>query len=75
MIVTCILATYSSKPNTLIIPLCERPTTHWEWKDGESSVYLSCESTRSGAGRWSIVLLGSVGSVHILEDLSEGCYM
>ena len=28
--------------------------------DGESSVYTSCGSTRSGTGRWSTVLSGSV---------------
>ena len=39
-----VLATYSSKPNTLVIPLWERTTAHWEWRDGKSSVYTSCES-------------------------------
>jgi hypothetical protein len=67
-----VLATYSGKPNTSAIPLCERPSTHWEWRDGESSVYTSCESTRSGTRRWSTVLSGSAGPVHVLEDLSEG---
>jgi hypothetical protein len=52
-----VLATYSCKPNTSAIPLCGRPTAHWEWRDGKSSVYTSCESARSGAGRWSTVLL------------------
>jgi hypothetical protein len=70
-----VLATYSSKPNTLAIPLCKMTTAHWECGDGESSVYPSCESTRSGAGRWCTVLSGSTGPVHILEDLSEGLYM
>ena len=44
---------------------------HWEWRDGESSVYTSCESTRSGIGRWSTMLSGSARPVHVLEDLSE----
>jgi hypothetical protein len=70
-----VLATYSSKPNTLAIPLCKMTTAHWECGDGESSVYPSCESTRSGVGRWCTVLSGSTGPVHILEDLSEGLYM
>ena len=35
-------------------------------------MYTSGESTRSGAGRWSTVLSGSVGPIHILEDTSEG---
>jgi hypothetical protein len=51
-----VLATYSSKSNTSVISLWERTITHWEWRNGESSVYTSCESTRSGAGRWSTVL-------------------
>jgi hypothetical protein len=34
-----VLATYSTKPNTLAIPLCEMITTHWEWRDGESIMY------------------------------------
>ena len=67
-----LLATYSGKTNASAIPMHERPTTHWEWRDGESSVYTSCESARSGAGRWSTVLLGSAGPVHVLEDPSEG---
>jgi hypothetical protein len=33
------LATCSGKPKTLVILSCERPTAHWEWRDGESSVY------------------------------------
>ena len=67
-----VLATYSGKPNTLAILLCERSTTHWEWRDGESNIYPFCESTRSGIGRWSTVLSGSAGPVHVLEDPSEG---
>jgi hypothetical protein len=67
-----VLATYFGKPNTLAIPLCEITTAHWECGDGESSVYPSCESTRSGAGRRCTVLSGSAGPVHILEDPSEG---
>ena len=27
-----ILATYSSKPNTSAIPLCEKTTVHWAWE-------------------------------------------
>jgi hypothetical protein len=54
-----VLATYSGKPNTLAIPLCEATITHWECRDGESSVYPSCESTGSGTGRWCTVLSGS----------------
>jgi hypothetical protein len=67
-----VLATYFGKPNTLAIPLCETTTAHWECGDGESSVYPSYESTRSGAGRWCTVLSGRAGRVHILEDPSEG---
>ena len=67
-----VLATYSSKPNTSVIPMRERPTVHWEWRDDESSVYTSYESARSDAGRWSTVLSGSAGPVHVLEDPSEG---
>ena len=39
-----VLATYSSKPDILAIPLCEKTTAHWECGDGESSVYTSYES-------------------------------
>ena len=67
-----VLATYSGKPNTPAIPLCERPTAHWEWSDGESSMYTSYGSTSSGAGRWSTMLSGSGGPAHVLEDPSEG---
>ena len=67
-----VLATYFGKPNTSVIPLGERTTTHWEWRDGESSVYTSYECARSGAGRWSTMLSGSTGPIHVLEDLSEG---
>ena len=54
-----VLVTYFDKPNTSAIPLCERLTAHLEWRVGETSVNTSCESTRSGAGRWSTVLSGS----------------
>ena len=27
-----VLATYSGKPKTSAIPLCEKLTTHWEWE-------------------------------------------
>ena len=67
-----VLVTYSGKSNTMAIPLCERPTAHWEWRNDESSVYTSCESTKSGAGRWSAMLSGSAGPIHVLEDQSEG---
>jgi hypothetical protein len=67
-----VLATYSGKPNTWAIPLCEMTTTHWECGDGESNVYPSYESTWSGVGRWCTVLSGSAGPVHILEDPSKG---
>jgi hypothetical protein len=67
-----VLGTYSSKSNTLAIPLREMTTTHWECGDGESSVYPSSESTRSGVGRWCTVLSGSAGPIHLLEDPSEG---
>jgi hypothetical protein len=59
-----VLAIYSGKPNTLAIPLCERPTAHCKWRDGESSMYTSYESTWSGTGRWSTVLSSSVGPIH-----------
>ena len=53
-----VLATYSGKPNTSAIPLCGRPTMHWEWRDGESSMYTSYKTTRSGTGGWSTMLSG-----------------
>jgi hypothetical protein len=34
-----VLATYSGKPNTLAIPLCEMTIAHWECGDGESIVH------------------------------------
>jgi hypothetical protein len=67
-----VLATYSGNPNSLAIPLCETTIAHYECGDGESSIYPSYESTRSGAGRWCTVHSGSAGPVHILEDPSEG---
>ena len=33
------LATYSGKPDISAIPIRETTTAHWEWRDGESSVY------------------------------------
>ena len=55
-----VLATYSSKPDTSAIPLWEKTTAHQECGDGESSVYTSCVTTRSGTRRWSTGLSGSV---------------
>jgi hypothetical protein len=46
---------------------------HWEWRDGESSVYTSgVIHQESGTGRWSIILSGGAGPVHALEDLVQG---
>jgi hypothetical protein len=50
-----ILATYSGKPDIPAIPLWERTTAHWEWRDSESSVY---PPYWNGVGRWSTVLSG-----------------
>jgi hypothetical protein len=43
------LATYSGKPDTSTIPLWERTTAHWEWRDSESSVYPPYESEMDGS--------------------------
>jgi hypothetical protein len=62
------LITCSGKPKTSVMPTCERPTAHWEWKDGESSVY-----PRSQGLDWRCTILsGGAGPGHILEDPSEG---
>jgi hypothetical protein len=58
----------SSKPETSVMPSCERSTMHWEWRDDESSVY-----PRSQGLDWRcIVLSGGAGPGHILEDPGEG---
>jgi hypothetical protein len=65
------LATCSGKPKTSVIPSCERLTAHWEWRDGESSVY-----PRGHGLDWRCTILsGGAGPGHILEDPSEGWYM
>jgi hypothetical protein len=62
------LATYSGKPKTSVIPSCERLTAHWEWKDGESSVYPHSQGLD-----WRCTLLSSgTRPGHVLENLSEG---
>ena len=68
-----VLATYSDKPNISAIPLCEKTTAHWAWE----MVRVACThpmnpSQMNDAGRWSTVLSGSAGPVHVLEDPSEG---
>jgi hypothetical protein len=46
----------------------ERLTAHWEWRDGESSVY-----PRSQGLDWRCtVLSGGAGPGYFLEDPSEG---
>jgi hypothetical protein len=62
------LATCSSKPKTSVILSCERPTTHWEWRDGESNVYPHGQ----GLDWRRNVLSGGAGPGHILEDPGEG---
>jgi transcriptional regulator GlxA family with amidase domain len=47
---------------------CERPTTHWEWRNGKSSVYPRVQ----GLDWRRTVLSGGVGPSHILEDPGEG---
>jgi hypothetical protein len=62
------LATCSGKPKTSVILSCERSTTYWEWRDGESSVY-----PRSQGLDWRCtVLSGGVGPGHVLKDPGEG---
>jgi hypothetical protein len=39
LVETLQLIAYSGKPKTLTILSRERPTAHWEWIDGESSMY------------------------------------
>ena len=53
-----VLATYSGKPNTSAIPLWERTTAHWEWRDGESSVYPSYKNIWDDVRQWSTVFSG-----------------
>jgi hypothetical protein len=58
----------SGKPKTSVMTSCERPTAHWEWRDGESSVY-----PRSQGLDWRCtVLSGGIGPGHVLEDPGEG---
>jgi hypothetical protein len=55
----------------LVIPFRERLTSHWEWRDGESSVY-----PRGQGLDWrSTVLSGGDGHVLVLGDLNEGWHM
>jgi hypothetical protein len=62
------LATCSGKPKTSVILSCERPTAHWEWRDGESSV----NPHGQGLDWRCTVLSGGAGPDHVLEDLGEG---
>jgi hypothetical protein len=48
---------------TSAIPSRERLTSHWEWRDGESSVY---PGARIGPGSRSTVLSGGDGHVLVL---------
>jgi hypothetical protein len=62
------LATCSGKPKTSVIISCEWPIAHWEWRDGESSVY-----PRGQGQEWRCtVLSGGAGPGHVLEDPGEG---
>jgi hypothetical protein len=58
----------SSKPKILVILSCERPTVHWEWRDGESNVYPHSQ----GLDWRCTVLSGGARPGHVLEDPSEG---
>ena len=49
------LATYSGKPDISAIPIRETTTAHWEWRDGESSLYPPYWNL---VGQWSTVLSG-----------------
>jgi hypothetical protein len=62
------LTACSSKPKTSVILSCERPTAHWEWRDGESSVYPHSQ----GLDWRCTVLSGGARPGHVLEDPSEG---
>jgi hypothetical protein len=68
LIETLQLTVCSSKPKTLVILSCERPTAHWEWRDGESSMYPHGQ----GLDWRCTVLLGGIGSSYVLEDPGEG---
>jgi hypothetical protein len=61
VVTTLQLTTYSGKPNTLVIPLWECTTMHWEWRDGKSSVYTRSPSHRACErgiqaflGKWNV---------------------
>jgi hypothetical protein len=62
------LATCSGKLKTSVILSCERPTAHWEWRDGKSSVYPHGQ----GLDWRRTMLLGGARPDHVLKDLSEG---
>jgi hypothetical protein len=50
------------------MPSCERLTAHWEWRDGESSVYPHSQGLD-----WRCTMLsGGAGPGHVLEDPGEG---
>jgi hypothetical protein len=53
---------------TSAIPLRERLTSHWEWRDDESSVY---PRARIGLGSRSTVLSGGDGHVLVLGYLGK----
>jgi hypothetical protein len=68
LVETLQLIVFSGKPKTPTILSRERPTAHWEWRDGESSVY-----PRGQVLDWRCtVLSGGAGPGHVLEDPSEG---
>jgi hypothetical protein len=62
------LATCFGKPKISVILSCERSTTHWEWRDDESSVYPHGQ----GLDWRCTVLSGGTRPGHALEDPSEG---
>jgi hypothetical protein len=68
MFETLQLATCFSKPKISVILSCERPITHWEWRDGETSVYPHGQ----GLDWRCTILSGGARPGHILEDLGEG---
>jgi hypothetical protein len=59
---------YSCKPKISAILSHEWPTAHWEWRDGESSMY-----PRGQGLDWRCTILsGGARPGHVLEDPGEG---
>jgi hypothetical protein len=62
------LSTCSGKPKTSVILSCEWLIAHWEWRDGERTVYPHGQ----GLNWRCTVLSGGAGPSHVLEDPGEG---